>query len=73
MMRTVERKQFARRLAVMFFLAMYMGVGPGSLFANRPDPWLGLPQLYVWAVFWCAVEVGVVVLAYKYIWRADGD
>ena len=55
----------------MFALALFMGPGPGMYLVNRPEPLLGLPAIYTWGLIWYVVEVGVVVLAYLFVWPRD--
>jgi hypothetical protein len=50
---------------------MIMGTGPGVLLVNRPEQWLGLPIVYVWGLCWYTVQLVIVVLAYKLVWRAS--
>ncbi len=68
-----SRSKLGWILAVIFAGAMLMGAGPGILLVNQPSTWFGLPRLYVWGIFWCTVEIGVVVVAYCYVWKpVDG-
>ena len=60
-------------LTVVFAIAMLLGVGPGILLVNQPETWFGLPRLYVWGMFWCAVEIVVVVLAYCFVWTTGDE
>lgn len=60
-------------LAAIFALAMILGAGPGILFVNQPATWFGLPRLYVWGIFWCAVEIAVVVAAYLFVWKTNDE
>ncbi len=60
-------------LAAVFALAMVMGAGPGILLVNQPTTWFGLPRLYVWGMFWCAVEVVVVMAAYLFVWQTHDE
>jgi len=60
-------------LATVFGVAMLLGAGPGVLLVNEPGTWFGFPRLYVWGMFWCAVEVAVVVAAYLLVWTADDE
>jgi len=62
-------------LAAVFAMAMILGAGPGILleFVNQPTTWFGLPRLYVWGMFWCAVEMAVVVLAYLFVWTTNDE
>ena len=60
-------------LAAIFAIAVFMGVGPGTILANQPTTWFGLPRLYVWGLFWCTVEAVIVVLAYLLVWKTDAE
>lgn len=60
-------------LASVFALAMVLGAGPGVLLVNQPATWFGLPRLYVWGMFWCAVEIAVVVAAYFLVWTTNDE
>ncbi len=60
-------------LAAIFALAMILGAGPGVLLVNQPATWFGLPRLYVWGMFWCAVEIAVVVAAYLFVWKSGDE
>ena len=66
-----KRKRLGVWLSIVFLAAMALGAGPGILVANQPLTWFGLPRLYVWGVFWCGVEVAVVLIAYFFVWQAD--
>ncbi len=53
-----------------------MGAGPGLLLVNPPPETAGseafvrgVPKIYVWAVFWFAVQVFAVTIAYLKVWR----
>ena len=56
-------------LTAAFFFAMVMGAGPGVYLVNGKGPFLGFPSVYAWVVFWFLVQAGIVVAAYKTIWR----
>ena len=60
-------------LAAVFALAMILGAGPGILLVNQPATWFGLPRLYVWGMFWCAVEIAVVIAAYLFVWQTKDE
>ena len=69
-----------RLLFVLFLLAMIMGSGPGLYLVNpdisAPNPsftTFGLPTIYVWGLFWYAVQLGVILRAYFYHWKDDDD
>ncbi len=68
-MKPVARKRLGWALFALFALSMVMGTGPGVLLVNRPQPLLGLPALCTWGLFWYLVQAGVVVVAYRWLWR----
>ena len=63
----------SRNLLIAFFFALFMGPGPGLYLINgyaaNGGTFLGIPILYAWALFWCAVEAVVVLIAYKTVWK----
>lgn len=75
----VEEPRKERRLAVLlsvvFAVAVIMGPGPGILLVNPgPDEAtartvLGMPVIYAWTAFWFGVQVVVVLLSYRFLWR----
>lgn len=73
--RTSERNRLAVVLGAIFLFAMVMGPGPG-LYLINPDPtdpnanfsFLGMPVVYVWAVFWFLVQAAVVLVACLRLW-----
>ena len=67
------RLRLGRILAAVFALAMILGAGPGILLVNQPATWFGLPRLYVWGMFWCAVEIVVVTAAYLFVWQTSDE
>jgi len=71
--RSDGRRTLGGILAVIFAVAMLLGAGPGILLVNTPAPWIGLPRLYVWGLFWCTVEIAVVVTAYIFVWTANDE
>ncbi len=67
-------------LTVLFVIAVFMGAGPGLHLINpdAADPdavftTLGLPTIYVWGLFWYAVQFGVIVAAYRRHWTRHDD
>ncbi|MFV1966174.1 MAG: hypothetical protein ACC628_12185 [Pirellulaceae bacterium] len=69
----LTQKHLSWLLAATFALAMFMGAGPGIYLANEPQTWFGFPRLYVWALFWCAVETTVILAAYAFVWRSPNE
>lgn len=65
-------------LAVAMVFAVLMGPGPGLRLVNpnldAADPvftWFGMPVIYVWGLFWFAVQLTIVVIAYKTVWAEE--
>ena len=79
-MKTSRRKTLAVVLGGLFLLALVMGPGPGLYLVN-PDPgdpgsavaFLGMPVIYVWSLFWFAVQAAVVLAAYLFLWNSESD
>jgi len=71
--KTDSRMKLGWILTAIFALAMFLGAGPGILIVNQPATWLGLPRIYVWGIFWCAVEITVVVVAYRFVWTTNDE
>lgn len=66
---TRNRRKLAWAVAAAFALAMLMGTGPGVLLVNNSElRWFGLPVIYVWGLFWYAVQIACVLTAYFKIW-----
>ncbi|MBX2820739.1 MAG: hypothetical protein KTR29_13690 [Rhodothermaceae bacterium] len=71
-----KKKKLAMYLSIAMVFAMLMGPGPGLRLVN-PDiesasPNLtvgGLPIIYLWGLFWFAVQVIIVVVAYYTVWN----
>ena len=74
-MKTRQLRLVSVVLTIIFVLALLMGAGPGLYLINpdASDPeatrdFLGMPVIYVWALFWFLVEAAVVVVAYITVW-----
>jgi len=74
----MSRKQLSILLVCIFAIAVTMGSGPGIRLINPDitDPeavftiW-GLPKIYVWGLWWYAVQLGAILLAYFKLWKDD--
>lgn len=75
----MPKRPLSRCLFALFMLAMLMGPGPGLRLVN-PDPAdpnatftvFGMPIIYVWGLFWYAVQLAAIIIAYKKIWSQEG-
>ena len=73
------KTRLSKILAAIFIFAAIMGPGPGLYLVNpspddSPSPtFLGMPILFVWAVYWFFVQAGVVLVAYCKLWTKEGD
>ena len=77
---TAADRRLRNLLAVLFLLAIVLGAGPGIHLVNpdAADPdasftTFGLPTIYVWGLFWYAVQLGVILVAYRRLWRETPD
>lgn len=75
----VKRKRLGKWLAAVFMMVMILGPGPGLRLVN-PDPAGtdkdaffvgGLPIIYAWGLLWFAVQILIILVAYKKIWVFD--
>lgn len=71
------RHRLSRILLAVFLFALLMGAGPGIYLVNgyaaAGGTFWGMPVLYAWAVGWCAVEAGVVLVAFLTVWRSESE
>lgn len=80
MPKTNARKRLSRVLLSLFAFAMIMGTGPGIYLVN-PDAsavdavtsLANVPILYLWALFWYAVQVTLLLIAYCKLWEQPDD
>jgi hypothetical protein len=75
-----SRNRLGKILALIFGIAVVMGPGPGLYLVNPDsnDPetvaTLGqVPILYLWVLFWFAVQAVVVLIAYFYLWGSNDE
>jgi hypothetical protein len=59
-----------------FVVAMIMGPGPGLRLINpdASDPdatflFAGIPIIYAWGLFWYAIQLIAIIIAYKKLWK----
>ena len=69
----MTRKKWAVLLSAAYVVSFVFSHGPGIQLVNRPGLVLGFPPLYLWAVFWYAVELGILFAAYFLVWKEDGE
>ena len=77
---TSNRKKLSVILAIAMVFAMLMGPGPGLRLVNPDihDPnatytlW-GLPVIYLWGLFWFAIQLIIVYFAYSRLWNMEDD
>ena len=68
-----ESSSLSRVLFALFFLAMIMGTGPGTLLVNRAVTIKGIPLLYLWGIVWYLVLVGIALVAYFRLWKDETE
>ena len=74
----MSRKSLRNTIIAVFVLAMTRGPGPGLRLINpdASDPnatftFAGIPTVYAWGLFWYAVQLIAIIIAYKKLWRED--
>ncbi|MGH7598928.1 MAG: hypothetical protein ACREOI_21445 [bacterium] len=65
----MTKKKWAITLTLGYIVAYLFSNGPGILLVNRTELVLGFPPLYLWAVFWGAVQVSILIAAYFLVWK----
>ena len=68
-----SKRSLFRKLLLLFALTYLLSNGPGLLLVNRPLLVLGMPLLYLWALFWGVVQIGIILYAYKRLWKEDAE
>ena len=64
----MNKKKWAIALTLGYVIAYLFSNGPGILLINRAVLVWGVPPLYLWAVFWGTVQVGILIAAYFLVW-----
>ena len=67
----MQRKKLAVILFLVYALSFLMSNGPGVLLVNSPGLVLGLAPVYLWAIFWYAIQVACLVLAFVFVWKGE--
>ena len=73
MLNPEQKKKLFRKLVFLFTLSFLMSNGPGVLLVNRPLLLAGVPILYLWALGWGIVQIGLIIYAYYKLWRDETD
>ena len=66
-----KNKRLFRILLLIFATSYLMSNGPGVLLVNKPVLVAGIPLLYLWALGWAVVQIGLILYAYFKIWRHE--
>ncbi|MBW7996607.1 MAG: hypothetical protein FVQ81_08600 [Candidatus Glassbacteria bacterium] len=72
-MEKAEKKKVFRRLLWLFAISYLLSNGPGLLLVNKPVLVGGMALLYVWALFWGVVQIGIILYAYFKLWKHEAD
>jgi hypothetical protein len=67
----MTKKKWTITLTLGYILAFLLSNGPGILLVNRAELVFGFPPLYLWAVFWGAVQVSILIAAGFLVWSVD--
>lgn len=66
-----QKKSLFRKLLLAFAISFLMSNGPGVLLVNKPSLVAGMPLLYLWALGWGIVQIGIILYAYFKLWRHE--
>ena len=66
-----QKKSLFRKLLLAFAVSFLMSNGPGVLLVNKPSLVAGMPLLYLWALGWGIVQIGIILYAYFKLWRHE--
>lgn len=66
-----QKKSLFRKLLLAFAISFLMSNGPGVLLVNKPSLVAGIPLLYLWALGWGIVQIGIILYAYFKLWRHE--
>ena len=66
-----DKKRLFRKLLLLFAFAFLMSNGPGVHLVNKPVLVAGIPILYLWALCWAVVQIGIILYAYFKLWRHE--
>ncbi|MEA2062327.1 MAG: hypothetical protein U9P14_01395 [Gemmatimonadota bacterium] len=66
-----RNKRLFKILLLLFAASYLMSNGPGVLLVNKPVLVAGIPILYLWALVWGIVQIGLILYAYFKLWRHE--
>ena len=66
-----EKKALFRKLLWLFAISFVLSNGHGVLLVNKPTLIAGIPLLYLWALGWGIVQIGIILYAYLRLWRHE--
>ncbi|MFC2076936.1 hypothetical protein ACFLT7_07625 [candidate division KSB1 bacterium] len=66
-----KRMSLGKWLVIIYVASLLMSNGPGVLLVNRPVLILGLPLIYIWAIFWWLFQMTLVLIAYFRVWKPE--
>ncbi len=67
-----SRRKLGVAVTIVFVVALIMGPGPGVMLVQETS-FMGFPAVYAWGLFWYAVEVIAVVVAFFFVWKDEPD
>ncbi|HUU27270.1 MAG TPA: hypothetical protein VM123_05620 [archaeon] len=68
-----QKKKLFKLLLFLYAFAFLMSNGPGVLLVNKPVLAAGIPLLYLWALGWAVIQIGLILYAYFKLWRHELD
>ena len=68
-----RKKALFKKLLLAYIVSYLLSNGPGLLLVNKPLLIAGIPLLYLWALGWATVQIGLIIYAYYKLWRDETD
>ena len=66
-----QKNSLFKKLLMAFAISFLMSNGPGVLLVNKPSLVAGMPLLYLWALAWGIIQIGIILYAYFKLWRHE--
>jgi hypothetical protein len=68
---SLRQMPLGKWLVIIYAVSLLLSNGPGVLLVNRPILILGLPLIYIWAIFWWLFQMSLVLIAYFRVWKPE--
>jgi hypothetical protein len=73
MSKNMHTKNKSLILFLIYAFSFLMSNGPGVLLVNSPRLVFGFAPIYLWALFWYAVQITCIILAFIFVWKGEEE